>query len=130
MFALTETGPGAKTIRPTTSDPLTGTSYTFEGMTLTISHEVNKAKTRRRSLVRLNFSGGLNTTVFTPLPVAPPYVQLIVDRPIDELNGDTVIAAKELLSRILGFLTANATGAPDHTFAAAPHVGEWLRGEP
>jgi hypothetical protein len=129
VFALQVHGPGAKTIRPTTSTALIGTSFTYEGMTLSISHETNKAKTRRRSLVRLDFEACFNTVLGTS-PVAPPSAYLVVDRPIAELGGDTTLAAKELLSRILGFLTANATSAPDHTFAAVPHVGELLRGEP
>jgi hypothetical protein len=129
-FALTEQGPGARTVRPTTSAAETLASYIYDGMTLTISHETNRGKTRRRSLVRLDFSGTTSISLQTPGPVAPPFAYLVVDRPIDDLNGDTATAAKKLLSRILGFLTANATAAPDHTFAAAPHVGEWLRGEP
>jgi len=130
VFAVTETGPGAKTIRPTTSAALSGAVYTYEGMTLTISHEVNKGKTRRRSVVRLDFAGSFNNSLNEPGKVQPPSAYLVVDRPLDDLNGDTTYAAKELLSRIVGFLTANATSAPDHTFAAVPHVVEFLRGEP
>lgn len=129
-FSITETGPGAKSIRPTTDSALAGASYSFEGMTLTISHEKNKSNTRRRSLVRLDFKSCINNALMSPSTVPPPFAYIVVDRPIDELNGDTVLAAKELLSRILGFLTANATAAPSHSFSGVPHVEEWLRGEP
>lgn len=129
-FALTEQGPGARTVRPTTSSSEIGVVYTYEGMTLTISHETNKSKTRRRSLLRLDYSACINTALMSPSLVTPPFAYLVVDRPIDDLQGDTPLAAKKLLSRILGFLTANATAAPDHTFAAVPHVIELLRGEP
>lgn len=129
-FALTETGPGARTIRPTTSGSLNGSYMVFDGMTLTISHELNKKKDRRRSLVKLNFASALGLATYSPALVQPPFVQLVIDRPVDDVGGDIAFAAKELLSRLLGFLTANATGAPDHSFAAVPHIAELLRGEP
>lgn len=129
-FDITETGPGAKTIRPAHGQSITGSGFVFDGLTLTISHEVNKNKTRRRSLLRLDLKSAVNITLSTVSPVAPPYAYVVVDRPMDELGGDTMLAAKELLSRIVGFLTNNATAAPDHTFAAVPHVSEFLQGEP
>lgn len=129
-FTVTETGPGARTIRPTTSAPVAGAIYNFEGMTLTISHETNKKKARRRSVIRLDYASAINVTLMTPSAVPPPFAYVVVDRPVDDLNGDITLAAKELLSRIVGFLTGNAVAAPDHTFATVPHVGELLRGEP
>lgn len=129
-FDAIEVGPGSKTIRLATGANLSGATYVFDGLTLTISHETNRNKTRRRSLLRLDLKTATNYALGLISPVAPPFAYIVVDRPTDELNGDTVFAAKELLSRIVGFLTANATGAPDHTFVAAPHVSEFLYGEP
>lgn len=129
-FDVTEVGPGSKTIRLASGATIGGETFVFERLSLTISHEMNKNKTRRRSLLRLDIGGARNVTLGSLSPVTPPFAYVVVDRPVDELAGDTVLAAKELLSRIVGFLTANATGAPDHTFAAVPHVSEFLAGEP
>jgi hypothetical protein len=59
-------------------------------------------------------------------------VQLTIDLPGTSSPGgaDRLDAAKVLLARILGFLSENATGAPDFDFSSNENVLRFLDGEP
>jgi hypothetical protein len=128
-FDLLTFGNGAKTNRLSSTTPTTGTTHVLTSKKLTISHET--VKSRRRSLFRLDYEAPFtNATLGTASLIAPPSAYLVVDQPLDTIGGDRDLAVYELLSRIIGFLTNNATGAPDHTLAAQTKVIEWLRGEP
>lgn len=131
VFDIITYGPGAKTTRLSDPSAIGVGAYTFYGLTLTMSHDINKKTGRQRSLFRLDASSpAVNNSLATDSPVAPPSVYLVVDKPVTGLGPDVDTMVKEMLSRILGFLSQNATGAPDHTFATQTKVVEWLRGEP
>jgi hypothetical protein len=128
-FDLITIGPGAKSIRLSSTTPSTLSAHLATPKILTISHETTK--TRRRSLFRLDYEGPF-TVVATGNAslVQPPAAYLVTDQSLDGMQGDSNAAVLQLLSRILGFLSQNATGAPDHSFATQTKVVEWLRGEP
>jgi len=98
---------------------------------LIISHETIKKTDRTRSLFRLDFPEPATVDATAAATGVPsPSVSLVVDRTNLSYNGDTTTMVKELLARLLGFLSNNATAAPDFTFVAQTKVLEFLNGEP
>lgn len=124
-----ETGPGAKSLRKST-ESYTSSVFTFGTPALTISHETNKKGDRIRSLFRTEFGEVTNTTLGTKAQFGSPSVYLVVDKPSSGYDGVVDAAVKVLLARILGFLSENATAAPDFDFSSNETVNKFLAGEP
>lgn len=131
VFDIIETGPGAKSSRTAQAATNTGTFIDQGRMSLTISHEIIKKSDRKRSLFRLSYPDpALNITLGSATGVPSPSVSLVIDRTNLSYSGETAAQVKHLLARLLGFLSNNATAAPDFTFTAQTKVLEFLNGEP
>jgi len=135
-FRMSENGPGARTIRVSSLDvDVFGAGLiTALDETLTVSHSPAQSGKRIRSVFRIdvgyNSVGGISNGFTTDLGEAAAY--LVVDTPGPKAPGGNYreLAAKFALSRILGFLSENATGAPDFDFSSNEELLRFLGGEP
>jgi hypothetical protein len=133
-FTLSEMGPGARTVRLAAADAGDGT-ITVLNQKLTISHSpVSGRLPRLRSLFRLdcNYNSDAGIAIAGVTDVGELSAYLVIDSPAQTAPGGNYRenAAKLMLARLLGFLSENATGAPDFDFSSNEEVLKFLQGQP
>jgi hypothetical protein len=135
VFNRVEQGPGARNKYTQQTDAIIGpeSEVVVQQQELVISHAPGTAKGRDRSLFRLDLTAisaaslanGLSDVSFDGS------CYLVVDLPGVKSQGGAYreIVAKHLLARMLGFLSDNATGAPDFDFSSNELVLKFLSKE-
>jgi hypothetical protein len=132
VYSTRQNGPGASTVRGTSLDTDFDT-ITLQEQELKIAHETVAKTGRRRSVFRLE-ARYVNTVQLTAGTgqAGTAVAQVTLDLPgVDSPSGaDRQVAALALLSRLLGFLSENATIAPDFDFSSNENVLRFVDGEP
>lgn len=133
IFNLSELGPGARTTRLQSADELVGLT-TIKDMKLTVSHGAAGSKGRVRSLFRIDCNH--NSTAAEGLGVVADSgssaAYIVLDTPEATSPGGSQRgdAALWLFARLLGFLSENATAAPDFDFSSNENVLRFVAREP
>jgi hypothetical protein len=135
VFNTVENGPGARTKRAYETDVnIESDLITVQQQYLTISHSPATAKGRDRSLFRLDadYIGAAALANGLSDQSASGAAYIVLDLPGVRNPGGAYREqmAKFLLSRLLGFLSENATGAPDFDFSSNENVLKWIAKEP
>lgn len=133
VFNQSEFGPGARTKRVQVTDEIAGDT-TVQNMHLTIAHGGAAAKNRDRSLFRLDCNHNLTASIqngFTD-DAGESSAYIVLDTPAATAAGGSQRSdvAKWLLARLLGFLSENATAAPDFDFSSNENVLKFIGREP
>lgn len=133
VYNLSDLGPGSRTKRVQTTDEDLY-NVTFQEQALVISHEEVPKTARRRSMFRIDVQF-VNTNALaagTAVGSGTGAAYLVLDLPSSKGlgSGDRDSVAKYVLARILGFLSENATGAPDFDFSSNENVLRFIGGEP
>jgi hypothetical protein len=135
VFNRVEQGPGARNKYTQQADVVIGgtSEVTVQQQELVISHAPGTAKGRSRSLFRLDLTGVSTASLANGLENASfdGSCYLVLDLPDVKSVGGAFreIVAKHLLARMLGFLSENATGAPDFDFSSNELVLKFLSKE-
>jgi len=133
VFNMSELGPGARTTRVQATDETAG-AVTIQEAKLTISHSQASNKGRTRSLFRLDCNHNLSAAISNGFAgdAGESAAYLVLDTPEAKAPGGSQRGdvALWLLARLLGFLSENATGAPDFDFSSNENVLKFVAKEP
>jgi hypothetical protein len=103
-------------------------------MKLTISHSQTSTKGRVRSLFRLDCHHNLTAAISNGFSsdAGESAAYMVLDTPEAKAPGGSQRGdvAAWLLARLLGFLSENATAAPDFDFSSNENVLKWIAREP
>lgn len=133
VFNLSELGPGARTTRLQSTDEVFNQT-TLKDMKLTISHGVSGTKGRVRSLFRVDVHHNGTTAESAGIvqDAGDSAAYIVLDTPEAQAPGGSQRGdvALWLFARLLGFLSENATAAPDFDFSSNENVLKFVAREP